>query len=286
MRIRTIKPEFWTDKKVATWSHFTRLFFIGLWSASDDYGRGSAEPARIAAELFPYELSLDPSETLARVSESLDTLSRESRIVIYENHGETYYEITNWSKHQKVDNKGKARIPTSSDKDSIVSRESLARVSRVDLGSRTMDLGSIAPDEPDAGGDAGVEFSLSSDPPTRKPRAPKPESDTRERNPLFDALASISGADPKELTTRSSRSCGVALAEIRRATPTVTPEEIKRRAENYRMHFASVAITPSALANHWATCANPPTVKNHGASQPNSRSFSQRNDYSDIDFTK
>jgi hypothetical protein len=68
MRIRTIKPEFWTDKRVASWDVFTRLFFIGLWSAADDKGRGSAEPERLAAALFPYDLSRDPSETLARLS--------------------------------------------------------------------------------------------------------------------------------------------------------------------------------------------------------------------------
>lgn len=126
MRIRTIKPEFWTDKKVSTWDHFTRLLFIGLWSAADDHGRGSAEAARLASELFPYDLTRDPSDTLARVAAGLDTLSEASRIVLYEVEGEVFYEVSSWSKHQRVDNAGKPRVPTPSEglaKPSLKSRE-------------------------------------------------------------------------------------------------------------------------------------------------------------------
>lgn len=115
MRIRTIKPEFWTDKRVASWDHFTRLLFIGLWSAADDHGRGSAESARLASELFPYDLSRDPRETLARVAAGLDTLAASCRITLYEVDGEAFYEVASWSKHQRVDNAGKPRVPTPSD---------------------------------------------------------------------------------------------------------------------------------------------------------------------------
>ena len=115
MRIRTIKPEFWTDKRVASWDHFTRLLFIGLWSAADDHGRGSAESARLASELFPYDLSRDPRETLARVAASLDTLAASHRITLYEVEGEAFYEVAHWSKHQRVDNAGKPRVPTPSE---------------------------------------------------------------------------------------------------------------------------------------------------------------------------
>lgn len=142
MRIRTIKPEFWTDKKVASWDHFTRLFFIGLWSCSDDYGRGSAEPARLASELFPYDLSRECRETLARVSRALARLSEESRITLYEVGGEVYYEVTNWDKHQRVDKPGKSRIPQKNKGISVDSpessrecRESVAKVSRLEQGT-------------------------------------------------------------------------------------------------------------------------------------------------------
>jgi multidrug efflux pump subunit AcrB len=34
-------------------------------------------------------------------------------------------------------------------------------------------------------------------------------------------------------------------------------EEIKRRGANYRSHFEGAALTPTALAKHWALCATP-----------------------------
>lgn len=35
-RIRTIKPEFWTDEDVLKMSNSCALFFIGLWNFCDD----------------------------------------------------------------------------------------------------------------------------------------------------------------------------------------------------------------------------------------------------------
>lgn len=37
-RIRTIKPDFWSDGKIAKLNSDTALFFISLWNFSDDYG--------------------------------------------------------------------------------------------------------------------------------------------------------------------------------------------------------------------------------------------------------
>ena len=111
MRIRSIKPEFWTDKRVASWDHFTRLMFIGLWSAADDHGRGSAEAARLASELFPYDLSRDPSDTLARVAASLERLAADDRITLYEVREEVFFQVVNWERHQRVDNAGKPKNP-------------------------------------------------------------------------------------------------------------------------------------------------------------------------------
>jgi hypothetical protein len=37
-RIRTIKPEFWTDEKVVECSFEARLMFIGMFNFADDKG--------------------------------------------------------------------------------------------------------------------------------------------------------------------------------------------------------------------------------------------------------
>ena len=56
MRIRTIKPEFWTSDDVAALDLDTRLLFIGLWSYVDDHGRGRDEEHLIIAALFPRDM--------------------------------------------------------------------------------------------------------------------------------------------------------------------------------------------------------------------------------------
>lgn len=54
MRIRQIKPEFFTDKALAGLSADARLFYIGLWMEADDDGYIKWVPDQIAARLYPY----------------------------------------------------------------------------------------------------------------------------------------------------------------------------------------------------------------------------------------
>ena len=132
-RIRTVKPEFFTDARVMLWDDGLRVFFIGLFCAADDHGRFRAEPSMLAASIWPGELSRDPRETLARVSDSLARLSRDSRIVVYEDPdggGEQYGAIVHWARHQRVDRPGQSRIPKPPEVPSRDPRETLARPSR------------------------------------------------------------------------------------------------------------------------------------------------------------
>jgi hypothetical protein len=107
-------------------------------------------------------------------------------------------------------------------------------------------LRSVSSPAPLFGGDGEVEAAIS---------APAKQ---RERNPLFDALASVDGSNPQEVQGAAARAIGVALAEIRRATPDVTPDEIKRRAAMWPRHFPDAVFTPTALAKWWARLAKPP----------------------------
>ena len=86
----------------------------------------------------------------------------------------------------------------------------------------------------------------------------KIEKKARPRDLLFDALAEATDGSPYELTRPALRACGVAKANIIHVSPDVTPEEIRRRAENYRLHMPGLTLTASALAKHWARCARPP----------------------------
>lgn len=76
----------------------------------------------------------------------------------------------------------------------------------------------------------------------------------RERNPLLDALAGCDGSDPMQVTESAWGATAKALKEIREVSPNVTPDEIARRAKNYRAILKDAILTPSALAKNWAKC--------------------------------
>jgi len=54
-RIRTIKPEFFTDSKTGTLSALAAKVFIGLWCHADDYGVVPFDLLELKAKILPYE---------------------------------------------------------------------------------------------------------------------------------------------------------------------------------------------------------------------------------------
>ena len=57
MRIRSIKPEFWTSEDISRLGYFDRLLFIALWSYVDDNGVGVDRVPLIIGDLFPEDMS-------------------------------------------------------------------------------------------------------------------------------------------------------------------------------------------------------------------------------------
>lgn len=55
MRIRQVKPAFWTDARIAALPAPARLFYIGLWMVADDAGWLRWDASQIANELYGYE---------------------------------------------------------------------------------------------------------------------------------------------------------------------------------------------------------------------------------------
>lgn len=95
-RIRTIKPEFWSDEKLAILPAFDRLVFLGLIGMADDFGRVHDNVKVIDAFVFP--------ETQETVRESLANLSRIGRVRRGNaSNGKPIIEIVNWERHQRVD---------------------------------------------------------------------------------------------------------------------------------------------------------------------------------------
>lgn len=98
-RIRTIKPEFWEDEKMAKLPIPCRLFYIGLWNFSDDNGVFRANPALLKSKIFPYDENLRISE----VSKWIDALVEARMLVPVSHNDESYYVIRTFGSHQKFD---------------------------------------------------------------------------------------------------------------------------------------------------------------------------------------
>ena len=65
-RIRSVKPEFWTDSKTGPLSEFAKCLFIGLLNHADDFGVLEFEPVEWIVKIFPYH----PGRTLTEYSRS------------------------------------------------------------------------------------------------------------------------------------------------------------------------------------------------------------------------
>jgi 5-methylcytosine-specific restriction endonuclease McrA len=104
-RIRTIKPEFWTDEKIISLPFHARLFFIGLWNFADDHGFLKDEPSQLKLLIMPCEESIDVFQTLDLLL-SADLIER----YMDTESGNTFLLIKNWTLHQRVDKPSKSRI--------------------------------------------------------------------------------------------------------------------------------------------------------------------------------
>ena len=109
MRIRSIVPKFWRSDDIDSLDWHTRLVFIGLWSYVDDNGVGLDKLSAITADLFAHDFSVDPTETLRRVSLALDELSLRGMLTRYSAVGKRFLFVNNWDQYQKPKNPAQPR---------------------------------------------------------------------------------------------------------------------------------------------------------------------------------
>lgn len=120
-RIRTIKPEFWTDPLIVGLPILTRLFYIALWNYSDDSGCFWDEPDRMQMELMPKEQDFDAEFHLA-------ILEGHDRIIRMETGGKVFWQIAHWHDHQKIDHPSKSRIIREDSRKLAIPQESRRRL--------------------------------------------------------------------------------------------------------------------------------------------------------------
>jgi hypothetical protein len=102
-RIRTIKPDFWTDEKLVECSPTARLFFIGMWNFADDSGNLARSSKKLKMQILPS----DNVDAECLVME----LINQGVLVEYSVCGEKYLHIKGFTKHQKIDHPTKSTIP-------------------------------------------------------------------------------------------------------------------------------------------------------------------------------
>lgn len=79
MRIRQVKPEFWSDSDMAELPPPARLTYIGLWNIADDAGWFVADLSHIAHELYGYDGRAQRERTVA---EHLYRLQEIGRVIV------------------------------------------------------------------------------------------------------------------------------------------------------------------------------------------------------------
>lgn len=103
-RIRTIKPEYWTDGDMLRVSRDARLFYIGLWNFADDNGVIEGDPMSLKARVFPCD-DID-------VKKLLDELTSSKKLFIFCNgDNKPWIWIKSFGNHQLIDRERKSNNP-------------------------------------------------------------------------------------------------------------------------------------------------------------------------------
>lgn len=186
-RIRTIKPEFPQSESMGRVSRESRLLFLQLLTLADDSGRLRGNSRMLASLLYPYD-----TDAGTLIEGWMAELEREECIRRYRHNGDTYLEVCNWLKHQKIDKPSTSKLPPFDEPSRIVAnpRERSSEEGIKDQGSKDCTKEIIS--SPSAQSDSHESTS-----------ARKEEMEVIERMFLFYCEAV--GRDPKRYTLTADR---------------------------------------------------------------------------------
>lgn len=104
-RIRSIKPEFWTDEDLAMLDPKTQLLAIGLLNHSDDEGYFKAHPLIIKAAVFPF------TEDSVSIHDMLKQLEKVGYLELFEGvDTKAYGRVCNFLEHQRINRPTPSKI--------------------------------------------------------------------------------------------------------------------------------------------------------------------------------
>lgn len=115
-RIRTLKPELLEDMRTASLSDAAFRLFVSAVLLADDHGNLRADERWLDGQIW--WARGDSRKSAAALQEVSDC----ELACIYRVRGQVYMSIRGWTKHQRIDNAGKPRVPLPSDPDAEVLR--------------------------------------------------------------------------------------------------------------------------------------------------------------------
>lgn len=261
-RIRTIKPELFTDRKLARCSISARWTFAGLLTESDDKGRQRYSAAKLVGTLYEHD-HFAPKKLHAWVLE----LEREGIVHFYEDKDGAILCIPHFLKHQVVSKPSQSRlIPCPQNHNTP---ETPQEVPGDALESPGEAQGTV-------GGDPGTEVgSRNLEVGTRKLELGTEEvevGDTRKaalarlQQSLFVEFCEVMDRNPAG--DEPGKWGKVAKAMAREG---VEPADVRERAELYRHEWPKVEFNPNALWSNWGRFDPAVVAANGAASQPGAR---------------
>lgn len=104
-RIRTLKPEILEDERTAELSDPAFRLFVSMIVLADDFGNCRADDRYLRAQVW-WARGESP-----QVAAILGELAQAGLILAYQVRGQMYVHLRGWEKHQRIDNRGKPRVP-------------------------------------------------------------------------------------------------------------------------------------------------------------------------------
>jgi hypothetical protein len=98
-RCRNVKPNFFRNEVLAAAAPHARLLFVGLWCLADRRGLLEDRPARIRADIFPYE-TVDIEALLSELADAVDEDGSPAFVERYTAGGRRFIRIVNFRRHQ------------------------------------------------------------------------------------------------------------------------------------------------------------------------------------------
>lgn len=265
-RIRTIKPELATDKKLARTSRESRYTLVMVISQADDYGLLLGNARQLIGTLFPHDEDVSPMQLSAWIDELRDAGVLRWRET---NDGARVLEVVNWQRHQKVDHPHKPVLrdlltPVGHEAHTQIlatpsrePRENLATSSRTDLTTvRPNDLTTRdlpAPRAALGGGGNGVGHPPR---PRSARREPKyPHFTAAHRQAALDRWTTIIGPVPSAKVGAFHGALGPLFPTLERATaltPFELAEVVSRYAWQREVPYQSVHDFAAKFEHWWA----------------------------------